>query len=74
MPWNDNKLHDHYQDDHEGLECTLVGHLEEIGCLKEYILSSFGRHYLSQFLSDSKVTDLFGKEITLATTFWTDFD
>ena len=34
---SDNKLHDHSQDDHEGLECTIVGHLEEIGCLKEYI-------------------------------------
>ena len=23
---SDNKLHDHSQDDKEGLECTLVGH------------------------------------------------
>ena len=41
---NDNKLHDHSQDDQEGLECTLVGHLEEIVCLKEYFLSLFIGH------------------------------
>ena len=35
---NDNKLHDHSRDDQEGLECTLVGHLEKIGCLKEYFV------------------------------------
>ena len=67
---NDNKLHDHSQDDQEGLECTLVGHLEEIGCLKEYF---FCLRLLQTFsASDSKVTDLFGKEITLATTLLTD--
>ena len=35
---SDNKLHHHSEDDQEGLECTLVGHLEEIGCLKEYFV------------------------------------
>ena len=35
---SDNKLHGHSQDDQEGLECTLVGHLEDIGCLKEYFV------------------------------------
>ena len=35
---SDNKLHDHSQDDQEGLECTLVGHLEDVGCLKEYFV------------------------------------
>ena len=35
---SDKKLHDHSQDDQEGLECTLVGHLEEIGCLKVYFV------------------------------------
>ena len=39
---NDNMLHDHSQNDQEGLECTLVGCLEEIGCLNEYFSSSFG--------------------------------
>ena len=31
-------LHDHSQDDQEDLECTLVGCLEETGCLKEYFV------------------------------------
>ena len=35
---SDNKLHGHSQDDQEGLECNQVGHLEEIGCLKEYFV------------------------------------
>ena len=31
-------INDHSQDYQEGLECTQVGHLEEIGCLKEYFV------------------------------------
>ena len=41
---NDNKFHDHSQNDQEGLECTLVGCLEEIGCPKEYFSSSCSGH------------------------------
>ena len=35
---SDNKLHGHSQDDQEGLECTLVGHLEEIVCPNKYFV------------------------------------
>ena len=35
---SDNMLHVHSQDDQEGLECTLVGHLKAIGCFKEYFV------------------------------------
>ena len=41
---SDNKLHDHSQDDQEGLECTQVGHLRRLGALRSILLSSFGRH------------------------------
>ena len=51
---SDNKLHDHSQDDHKGLECILVGHLEEIVCLKEYFVI-FIWQTLTQ-PSDSQVT------------------
>ena len=67
---SDNKLHGHSQYDQEGLECTLVGHLEEIGCLKEYFVIF---NWQAVNSANSKVTDLFGKEITLATTLLTDF-
>ena len=47
---SDNKLYDHSQDNQEGLECTLVGHLEDIGCLKEYIVIFIWQTKLSHYL------------------------
>ena len=41
---NDNKLHDHSEDDQEALECTQVGHFEEMGALRSILLSLFSRH------------------------------
>ena len=37
-------IHDHSQDDQEALECTQVGHLEEMDALRSILSSSFSGH------------------------------
>ena len=41
---SDNKIHDHSQEDQEALECTQVGHLEEMDAIRSILSSSFGGH------------------------------